>query len=229
MIASRNRPRIGGKYPWPLRTVATTESEIYNGQMMPNRIGPLPLAAMMELVWRVKAFSWAGSVTYDFGGSPATDTGSGAIETEFGEVEFFRRCRVDPFLTPFPPGQRPTSPEFEPDGGFQALADNVSTPDHLGEIDIAEDENGMFWIRGFFDFFVDLTTSSGNATVGTNDTGGTAFLFDATLVLSAGSFPIRAIALSFDTSDITAAALTITATKWHSYGGKYDVDTGNLA
>lgn len=197
-----------------------------------DAIGPLTLAAVVELVYRVKSVSYSGSITVwpSYAGSEGSDEtfatgGTATLEDQPGpaasnELDQFIAAQyqfddVDPGSISFG--------GTDGDGGslfIQAITGARSA--WMGDkVDIWKDENGEFWLIGEIVWsFSQTDPGIFSASIGTRDTGGTVLEVDISLVLKCGTFPIKGVALTYDNYDanaITAASLTVTATEWFPY------------
>jgi hypothetical protein len=196
-ITSRNRPRLG-EYPWPLRTKQTTLealNEAGSGRH-PNLIGPLNIAAVMDMLYLVKELDYEATIDGDFAFGGVTSHASDEIET--WEITRYNPATGDPVL----------SPEY--DDFYTILIDTDHASDH-GPHEIFEDDNGKYWLSGKLgggDGFAVAITSEDMVT--------NTIIIDADLVLPSGTHTIKmAASNTFETP--TTATMTITATGYHPY------------
>jgi len=221
-ITWRSRPRHG-EYPWPYKTKQVTLANILYGPPFDYEllIGPLDMKAVVEILYRVTKFSFSVSITGDVLDNsdppvpvPTTETASGEITLDDGlgnkpnELEEFTFNRSNDTGTAHESYQ---------------LRDNSSPVNILWPIDpnsfgaalrdspIYEDENGDFWLQGYF-YFNTEHFQAGNFV---STQAGDVDPFDASLELYSGTYQIKAYA-GYG-SDVTANSLTITATEWHPF------------
>lgn len=232
-ITWRSRPR--SEYPWPLKTGAKTLAELGIGAENPydSLIGPLPMKAVVEILYRVAQLDFSLSITADPGGGDVTQTSSGSIRLQNSgsdptEIEVFKRHST--YMDNDPGGLfGETGPSF--------TFENVEATEtaYLQPIDmvwggsaaepaIFKDENGDFWLQGGFAFstvFTDpITFDAHNLPL----TVGGWILIDAQLVLSCGAFPIKC---GVEGAVVSAASLTIEATEWWPYKTTAGADAWN--
>jgi len=214
-ITSRSRP-VTREYPWPLRTRETNVAELVSaGTYGIGLIGPLPIEAVMELVYRVRELTFEGEVTFDEG-DPATISPPAPARMEADEIEVWRATRYTGNQLPV------TSPPWDE---FN-LAIDTANAEAMGQggYEVFADENNRYWLSG---------------KLGEGDGSGVAITtwplappdseIEIDLVLSSGTYPI----IGYVTSTVPplTAYMTITATEWHPYATKsgapaWDVATG---
>ena len=229
-ITWRGRPRSG--YPWPLRTEVTDEAALiadHGTKGITACIGPLPLQAMMELIYRVKSLSFEMSVEtkyaedyVDGDGVPVTfpwvtTTRSGTLEVDSGttETDVFEEASYGPESSGFVssvPLQWYDGYEW---GTFEPLA---SSPLAGDTADIYTDGSGNYWASGGFNFRIEE--------YGSGDAVGIEFypptlspayeVFDVTLILNSGTYTFPWVA-ACDGFDIRNSEITFTATEWWPY------------
>lgn len=238
-ITSRSRPRYD--YPWPYHTGEKTQAEMLSvrdsgtsGHI--NFMGPFSLAAVMEMLYRVKTYQVEATlnIKYPEGTSPPTADGtmSAALISHqpFGgtpllsdEISIFSYNRDDlaaihepivfdsrtgyVFFTPV----RGTTPAYP--------VDQFEPP-----ISVIKDENGEYWLDGNFecDCYETLTppdTFTGDITAFSDGGGGEAEVFiDVQIILQSGTFTVRASALGSGSETIVGTpTLSFTATEWFPY------------
>lgn len=212
-ITWRSRPR--SQYPWPVRTLPSTLAALYaGGGLVPGFIGPLPLPAAVELLFRVKKLAWSAAITVP-DQTPAESAADGDLVYDSGvtESDVFAATGYRPDLDD---GQSLDLTSAGGTGyGWAKFINTGSAISILTEnAEIFRDENGDFWLSGGIEV-------GGNAdyvfSIGTIDAGGSYLLFDIDLVLSTGTHQIQGIATTFAGSSVTAAALTLTATEWFPF------------
>ena len=232
MIASRNRPRTS-EYPWPFRTGQLTVADVDDAwdSRGPGLLGPLPMHAMMELLFRVS------EIEYDISGTdlgPVSHVGNGTLidadDNALSEIDVFREWRQQSIDGRTDMDFRPGYEEFVSEGNMQFMplwsVDSFSflRPSTWPDTPIFRDSDGGFHLSAYGDFAATGGIAAGSVAAAFLDDGtNLPNRFLASLILSSGTYQVNCRGSRSDT------ALTITATKWHSYAGKYDVDTGNLA
>lgn len=239
-ITWRSRPR--SEYPWLFQTERKNLADLEIGTENPHEylVGPLSMFAVVELLHRVSELTYTLSGTTTEGSS----SGSGTITLSrydslsstwiaVDELEVFAQHRS---ITP-PTGGESTY-TFEQDTAgqysqFQPVVPQTVYYTPWGDTYslIFEDENGMFWLQGYFLFNPDTASDAYVGVDNAQFVGTEGLLFDADLVLSCGTFPIKAVALDSTLNAVTSASLTITATKWFPYAtttgaDAYEISTG---
>jgi hypothetical protein len=211
------RSRHRGDYPWLYATRQVQLADILAGPPFEYEelIGPLPAQAVVELLYRVTRLTFSVSISGDAGDPPAPTTesanGSLALQGLPDELEVFKFNRTTfdvgallhdsyPFIA---------EEDADPFDVFLPVDPNGFFPGR--EHPIYKDENGNFWIQGYF-FFNTTNFQVGNFV---SEANGAIVPFDATLNLASGSYQIKAYAGYGD--DVTAGSLTITATRWNPY------------
>jgi len=244
-ITWRSRPR--SEYPWLYRTEDKPLVELGIGAENPYDmlIGPLPMNAVAELLHRVIQFDYTVSITGDpgGGGGDVTQTGFGTIRmvrnfytdpTEPDEIDIFtdHRTRVEDDGIGAAGTTSSSIAYYDPVGtdglGFlEAVTMGWSGDWETAPIFRDDSDPKMFWLQG--EFFCQTTPadpvvfSAGNFPL---VTGGW-LLFDASLVLACGTFPIKCAAEA--TGAVSAASLVLTASEWFPYADKAGADAWNTA
>lgn len=215
-ITWRTRPR--SEYPWIYKTKRVLLADILYGAPFDYEllIGPLDKQAVAEILYRVTEFTADISVTGELGDppAPATETATTSVilagSPQPDELQRFVFNRSSDDLTthdsyPFYVGGVFSNDVFLPVDPMGFGSDpNRDSP-------VYEDENGNFYLQGYF-YFNTTSWQVGNFV---SALSADIFPFDATLELASGSYQIKAYA-GYDTS-ISAASATITATAWHPY------------
>jgi len=232
-ITSRSRPRMD-KYPWPMRTRQVTLAQINEDREVPGLIGPLPMIAVMELMYRVRKLRYQGSAEVDDGITQeqltidlTTDYPGGTDELALWAALHYNLADVES-LEAFASN----------DDGFayaRAISTSLGQQNMHPEAEVFQDENGDYWLSGLlgcqigFDIF-----TFPSVVLSTNDDGGTFQTFTALLKLQTGDYNLSAIATTLSAPDINDPALTITATEWFPYKttaglAAWDTATGAIA
>jgi hypothetical protein len=227
------------KYPWPYLTIRKDLADLQTGLEFPTGflIGPLPLHAVVELLYRVVQLDWTLEIEAAVDSAPTivTKTGSGLMrleKPEWGlptELEVFKTHRTDEN------GNTEASFWFENvshewwKSRLAPIRIGPGFPGWIGTFDhvpIFEDENGKFWLQGWFDFRTDGTDDPPVPFVsGCSDprlhsiVASDTLEFDADLVLASSPtpIPIKAWAAGLAGYPTISASLTITATEWFPY------------
>ena len=241
-VTWRSRPR--SDYPWPLRTKTTTVADLisdYGNNGIIGMIGPLPMAAMVELIYRVKAAEFVFSVETKYGEdaedypwTTTSRTGTMGFTGTPTEINALKEASYSPESFGFV-----SSLEMEWEGADPAdvayLSSVSSSPLAGHAADIFKDENGEFWVTGST-FFAVTEPGGGNAVdieIRENDSYATFAVVSVSLVLSSGTFAFDQIA-SCDGYAIRNSELTIAASEWWPYkttagAAAWDTATGAAA
>ena len=236
MIASRNRPRLAGKYPWPIGTDQKSRANFSITDA--SRVGPLPMAAIMEMIYRVRHWRFTASVDIEYPDDPpATTNETLAMDVATSIYTPDESAETDAFRNHRGADNIPTTPIIStvPPQATITMLGGLAGPglDFPQTFQIIEDELGLYWLAAFFVGTVTATDEAYGAefTNAEPDEFTDSIEITIDLVLNSGTFPIRGFAAASPSQDATLsnASMTLAAESWHSYGGKYDVDTGNLA
>lgn len=237
-ISWRSRPR-NGEYPWLLRTESVTNAGIdYGPDGMTRLIGPLTLEAVVELLYRVEEIQYDGSIAIDIGGYGSFDESfNGTLIPSFEEAPI-TVSEITKFERYFPQNPDPDNINLEyrdhdsnQPKWVRPITSSTFERNDLPFSEIYKDDNGNFYLNGGFDF------------TATADVGGTPFtyfissygnfsldyvqVFDADLILFAGTFPIK-VGVPYSIGDtFVASHLTLTASKWHPFATTTGSDAWN--
>ena len=235
MIASRNRPRTS-KYPWPIGTGQKSRANFSFTDE--SRVGPLPMPAIMEMIYRVRHWRFTASVDIEYpdindpDDPPAKINETLAMDVatsiytpdESTEIDAFRNYRGSNLTT------TPVISTSPPQAAIAMIGGLVGAAFDLPHI--IEDEFGLYWLAASFGGTVVATDQAYVAEFTNVDPDGVADNIEIAidLVLNSGTYPIRGFAVNTGPQDasLSNASMTLAAESWHSYGGRYNVDTGNL-
>jgi hypothetical protein len=206
-------------HPWPMRTKATTVADLNDGRDLPGLIGPLPLVAAMELIYRVKAVEFDGAYSYqDSGDNEVSGTIAGEVSMSENELEVWESAQFNPAdsLPVFTPEMGPV---FAPEGNGSMGAINSANADAQGhgEMEIFVDEDGNYWLSGFAQFSAGSGSPGSFAIQTTQSFASGTLLLDITLELQSGSYAIKGIGQTNSGTTVNSASMTITASEWHPY------------
>ena len=233
-VTWRDRQRSG--YPWPLATLRINRADIPALQASygalgeyQGLVGPLPMAAVVELLYRVRKVSFAGSFTVDTPDPASTDSYSVSAEltltpstggAALTETDLFQS------LQSTIGGIIPRHYSFSQDSG-DSISEFFLIDDGIGNFPIYADDLGGFWVRGRF-YALPLGGISFALANGVYDDARD--YFDATLSLRSGDFSIRAFIDGYlDERVISGQTLTITATEWFPYATTAGADAWDTA
>jgi len=200
-------------------------------------IGPLTMAAVIELIYRVKSINFLAHMTRqdEAPGDPSA-TIDVAFDYDFdatvgagiGELEIFEAAAYSPgggsvYSHPI----FYESGEFDPGAGITPMATEVVPPDSLTLAEIFVTPAGDYYLAGVFG----VGGGDGDyIAIGNSSRGGLFELIDASIVLSSGTFPVAVIAESAG-GQPTSSSLTLTATEWFPFAttagaAAWDTTTG---
>jgi hypothetical protein len=238
-VTWRSHPR--SDYPWPYPTIKTTVANLLVGFPFDYEylIGPLDVAGVVELIYRVNQISWSLSVTTEFDGDTTVLTGSGVMEQRNlsgilpTEKEVFEYNRAIEFQD-----EIQTIPDFyRAFNFFSTDTEIISSIELLDYVEpfprrthpIYEDENGNFWLHGAFNCLI-ADDENFNKIAGATNFLSQAALYTleihATLVLHSGTYLLKAVAGGGDSTP-SSATYTLTATRWHAYATTTGADAWN--
>jgi len=200
------------------REVAVEELDEIEDRRVPGLIGPLPLHAAIELLFRVREMRIDGSMTVDsedFYVDVVVDHAPSV-----NEIEIFHRVRAEkttPILSIEDSLQDILIQWVNAENAVEQRSPSIFDPDETWRNEIFADDEGKYWLSGFIDVHQQDFFGLFFRTYDTEfQPQGMEFSID--LVLSDGTYPIRGLATSeFFGGDVTDANLTITATAWYPY------------
>jgi len=207
-VTTRTRPRRN----FPFNFTTTTAAEAIAN----NLVGPLTLAQVTELIFRVKKLRFVGSISHERFVSPSTTASPSTTDVD---VLIPRRS------LPLPPFGPPLEMEYETEmvdaQDFQVLIHDhpitASFDVQLGLEGIKKDaESNTYWLPIFF-FTIGQNNGDGQFNVRPYDisfSDHNLINFTATLALGGSEIQIPSIAYAFR---VTAASLAITVEEWWPY------------
>lgn len=222
-ITWKNRPR--SEYPWPLRTkrVTTVEFAAISGVGGVNFIGPLNAHAVVELLYRVSKLQMVGSFTDLLGFTVNMDVVF-TIDGISDELQRFGDCAYhfdgnETYAQPFIDSV--VSDPFTEDAFVEPITTEsygVSADctgfDIIHVTDAVDDNkyhlNGViYWLSGPP---ILIVRNREDDPLDTSDE-----VFNASLVLASGTFPIPLIADWEGSRTPDSSSMTITATEWFPF------------
>jgi hypothetical protein len=217
-ITWRSRPR--SEYPWPLRTRRITTTDLYNGNLTPYLIGPLDMAAVLELLYRVDEFDCYGGLTMDLGSGPGTLTISATLDVSGGTSEILQfKDHQHGFDGDLVQGilWRDASDSTQ---NIRPLTDYELRDWETDSVEVYHDiDIDQYWLHGRYEFT--FAPDAGPVFSITNDpTADPGFdenLAEFSLVLASGTYTLKGIVYTAGSETYVSNTLTITANLWHPF------------
>lgn len=223
-ITWRSRPR--SEYPWPLRVAGITNAERDNYGYANNLLGPLTIQAITELLYRVEEISYSGTLVIHAYGVDIPMPSSGTMLPVEGwdELQKFEHHSQNP-------GEDVSFDHYyehyydEPTTGIistlHPLSDDPLRPD-LPEAEIYKDEDGNFWLHGYFEFVrndgIPILIFGVKSGADLPGTGQTVAQFTVPLTLSGVVHNLAAsVTLFTATETFVSCDIAMIPTKWHAY------------
>jgi hypothetical protein len=211
-----------------LRVKEITNAERDNYGYANNLLGPLTIQAITELLYRVEEVDFSGTIVINAFATNIAMPLSGTMLPVYGwdEREKFEHHSQNP-------GEDVSFDHYyeryygNPGDGQESelrpLSDSPLRPD-LPEAEIYKDEDGNFWLHGYFGFFrhdgitpswiFGLPVSSGSALPGT---GETVVQFTIPLTLSGVVHNLAASVILYSGESFVSCDIAMIPTKWHAY------------
>lgn len=190
--------------------------------------GPLPIHAMVELLYRVKSFNIDLTADYDDGGGLATYTAS----TSLSHNDITNVIELSESLSQLGEGYNNEFGFFTGAGGL-GRAGLLDPAYVIDKVSYYKDENDKFWV--LLTFYIGLTSNE-NAGIGIDMTNeryiSTETIADpCNLVLASGTYPLSKFYVGMPGGITDSSSCTITATEWWEYETKaglpaWDSSTG---